>query len=139
MKDLIINNENFKKDDNGVVFSINPRGIVFVPRELSYLAVASGIEVIYSNAFRCSDIKTLSLPKSLKNICNSAFIGSKIESVTFEEGTELDSISKYSLSAENISNLKIPQIKEKIGYQNFPSLKTLELPPNFRPKIIKKS
>lgn len=69
LTDLIITNKNFVKDVNGVVMSLNPRGIVFVPQSLTELQINSDIEIIYSYAFNESQIKSLSFPMSLKKIC----------------------------------------------------------------------
>lgn len=133
-RSLVLNNENFATMKNGVVMSMNPRGIVFVPNSLTELEIDPDIEVIYSYAFYQSNIKTLSFPKSLKKICKRAFENStKLKSVTFEEGTELDSISKEAFKGVEFKKFKFPMVKGKISKSIDLKCHEIELPPNFSP------
>lgn len=112
LDNLIINNENFVRREDDVVISLNPPGIVFVPKHLTEFDVGSDVEVIYSNAFCESSIESLILPKSLKKIEFGAFNHSKLPSVTFEDGAELDYISSGAFLELNIDYFKFPIVKE---------------------------
>lgn len=131
---LIINNENFITKENGVVMSLNPRGIVFVPNELIELKIDPDVEIIYSNAFIRSKIKQLFIPKSMKNIFRGAFVNSRIESLIFEEGTVLD---YAEFSGLYYKTLKIPLVKDYLEFGLLLGYEILELPPNFAPKQTK--
>lgn len=134
LEDIIINNENFIKRDDGVVISIKPRGIVFVPSRLTDMEIDPNVEIIHSFAFYRSNIKSLHFPKSLKKICYRAFEGSKLELVIFEEGTELDYIKNNAFYKTNVIEIKLPLIKEKFEDISLPKVKKIEFPSNFRPK-----
>lgn len=109
IKELIINNDYFKTMDNGVVISLNSCGIFFVPRDLKELVVDPNVEVIHYKAFMFTNIKSLVLPKRLQQIDYS--LGAKIESITFEEGIELDFVGVNAFSLLKIQKLKLPPIK----------------------------
>lgn len=131
LEDLII------KREDGVVISQNPPGIVFVPKHLTELEVDTDIESIYSYAFYESNIKNIKLPKSLKKIMNESFLNSKIENITFEEGTELKYIKRGAFSHSRIQNLKLPLVKSLLEEFSLEcSAKLIELPPNFSPSIV---
>lgn len=130
--DIIINNENFIKMENGVVMSLNPKGIVFVPRELTEIETL-GVEVIYSRAFLRSSIKILKLPRTLKKIYDAAFYDSSIESIIFEKGTELDYIGKWPFEATKIQILKLPRINGEINHTLLDlDANIIEFPPNLK-------
>lgn len=137
LNDLIINNNNFIKRDDGVVMSLDPPGIVFVPEKLNELDVEKNLEIIYSNAFSKSNIRCLTLPRSLKKICKGAFNISAIQSITFEEGTMLDSIDESAFNQTNIKNLKLPLVSIKLALPTLSNkTDTIEFPPNFPPCTI---
>lgn len=108
---LIINNENFVQLENGVVMSLNPRGIVFAPKDLKEIEIDENVEIINSYAFSGCPIRKLNFPKSLKKIYRGAFINSKLEEITFEEGTELDVIDQDSFTELSVKRIKLPIIK----------------------------
>lgn len=123
LDNLIINNENFVRREDGVVISLNPPGIVFVPKHLTEFDVGSDVEVIYSNAFCESSIESLILPKSLKKIEFGAFNHSKLSSVTFLE--------------LNIDYFKFPIVKEGLDIYTISSeIRKIEFPSNFNPSKI---
>lgn len=138
LENLIINNESFITRSDGVIISQNPKGIVFVPKQLTEIEVDHDVEVIHSFAFYGSKIKNIKLPKSMKRICFCAFCRSRLESVTFEDGTELDFIHEKAFSAPCIKCIEFPQTKEV----NFPvtcdKCGIIKFPPNFNPKTTGK-
>lgn len=131
LNNLIINNENFVTLDNGVVMSLEPRGIVFVPRDLTELEIDPDVEVIYSYAFCNSNIETLKLPKRLKKIGEYAFENAKVSYLTFDE-IELDYVDKHAFSGTNFRHFKFPLIKGEIKENfEFGESEIIEFPPNF--------
>lgn len=108
VKSLVINKDNFITKENVVVMSLNPRGIVFVPKELTELEIDSDVEVIYSFAFWKSRIRSLKLPKSLKKIYLGSLSAISPE-ITFEEGTELEFIDN-AFQNYGIEYIKLPPI-----------------------------
>lgn len=130
LRNLIINNENYVKMENGVVISMNPSGIVFVPIELTVLDIDPCIEVIYSNAFYGTRLKNIFIPKSVKKIYSSSFYGAEIDTVTFEEGTELDFIDDGSFGESIMGYIKFPLIRQKLAFCPC-KIQTIEFPSNF--------
>lgn len=139
LKELIINNESFVTKENGVIMSQNPRGIVYVPRKLAEINVEPDIEVIYSNSFYKSKINRIKLPKSLKKISSDAFLSSRLESIEFEEGTELDSIGSNAFIFSRDKEIKLPFVKGKFDLRAFGGINVLVFPPNLSPASFKES
>lgn len=131
LSELVINNKNFITMENGVIMSMNPRGIVFVPSHLDKLKIDQSVEVIFSCAFYYTEIRDIVLPKSLKRIYHSAFCSSNIRSITFEEGTELETIKNFAFYSTSIRHLKLPLVKKDLGINLFGSICDVEFPPNF--------
>lgn len=136
-----INNEDFITTKEGVVMSLNPMGIVFVPKHLTELVLNDDIEVIYSCAFMKTSITSIKFPKSLKKICSNAFVSlRKLNEISFEEGTELDFIEVNAFKFTNVKHIKFPLIKEKLlHYMELGDFKTIEYPPNLHPEYVEKS
>lgn len=130
LKDLIINNEHFVKMENGVVMSMNPRGIVFVPVELTEIDIDPCVKVIYSNAFYGTKLKNILIPKSVKKIYSSAFYGIMKDTVTFEEGYILDFIDDNSFCESIIRYIKFPHIKLRLSFCPH-KIQVIEFPSNF--------
>lgn len=136
---LVINNEHFTTNENGVIMSINPKGIVFVPKSLENLNIDQDIEVVYSNAFYQSKIDVLNFPPTLKRIYSDAFSSSEIKEINFAEGTELDFFEKNHRMLPNLQKLILPPIKDFFCFGSLfcESIKVLMFPSNFAPKEVK--
>lgn len=138
LDDLIIDGENFVKLKNGVVMSLSPRGIIFVPGHLRELDIDPGIEFVYHFAFSESKIQYLSFPKSLKRITSKAFYKSDLMAIEFEEGTELDYIGDDAFDLSKIWYINLPPVKEYFSYDSFKeNVYKIQFPPKFQPKRIK--
>lgn len=140
LEKLIINNENFTTREDGIVISLKPRGIIFVPGRITDVMIDPGTEIIYGSAFKRSKIKRIMFPKSIRMICDSAFFDIKLESIEFEEGSELESIECHAFngfcSCTNIERFKVPLIRKEISYKAFAhKFETIEFPPNFAPEF----
>lgn len=94
-KCLVISNENSIMIDDGVVVSLNPRGIVFVPK---YLDFDSNVEVIYSHAFEFSEI-------AKTRYFFNAFWSSWLRSIRFDEGTYLEVLREYIFAFSDVGNI----------------------------------
>lgn len=132
---LVINSVNFVTMENGVVMSLKPRGIVFVPRDLTEFEIDPDVEVIYSSAFKYSQIRSIRIPKSVKRVYEGA-CSDKIESITFEEGTELELAGIFAFSFTRTKSIKLPLIKGELRLMSFSGFEVIELPPNICPKSI---
>lgn len=100
--------------DNGVVMSLNPCGIIFVPEILTKLVIDQEIEVIYSFLFSNVTFNKLVLPKSLKKIYQRRFFSAAIDELVFEDGSELDFINAFFGSS--IDKIKFPSIKDHLDH-----------------------
>lgn len=128
-RSVIINNENFVTMDNGVVMSLNPRGIVFVPNNLKEINIDPNIEVIYSCSFAYTRITNIQLPKSIKKIFSCAFLCLALKNFSIEEETDIE-----TLGHELFSFLNVEKGCLRVGGKMYRfSTDTLELPPNFSP------
>lgn len=133
---LIINNKNFSTLNNGVVISHSPRGIIHVPKELTEIKIDPNVEVIFSYAFTNSNLAVLNFPKSLRRICSHSLCASNIETMLFEEGTEIDIIEENAFHCTSVGFIKFPLVKKKV-FNSFGMNSTrIELPPNFDPEFI---
>lgn len=110
MESLYVNSPNFKTDSDGIVSSISPRGIVFVPYTIDYVHIDDDVEVIHSFAFHDSLITYIEVPISLKIIGDSAFFHSKC--VLCCSKGELGSIGKNALRTSSYW-VKIPAFSTK--------------------------
>lgn len=134
---LQVNNSNFRTSGKGVVTSINPRGIVFVPRNLKEIEIDQELEVIYSYAFFYSKIKNITFPPSLKKICTGAFQISEIETIEFSPGTVLNYIEQDAFNS-SVKKLKLPLVNGKVECFVNRNI-DLEFPAGFAPCEIDKS
>lgn len=77
---IIINNDYFKTSADGVVYSLNPPGIVFCPYNVKMLRVPYNLEMLYSNSLQYANIDKVILPKTLKEVGKYVF-GEKIGTI----------------------------------------------------------
>ena len=83
---------------------------------------------INMHAFKNSGIEHIKIPKTVFGIANSAFLGSDITSVEFEEGSSLEIISLSAFEkCINLKSINIPESVTKIGDDAFNGCSNLEL------------
>lgn len=108
---------------------------VYVPKELTEIEIDQNVEVIYSYAFSGSSNLSLHFPKSLKNI-NLSMNMSKMKTITFEEGTELNEIRENFPPWTSLEATRFPLIKGKLSSTMRFCCKEIILPSNFNPEYI---
>lgn len=138
IKKITISGANFRTNEQGIVYSMNPSGIVFVPRNVTRIEVPQDVEVIYSNSFTGTKIKELKFPATLKVIASYAFNDSRLQKIEFAEGTELSEIGSFAFDQAKLKNLTLPLITEKFDSFAFSgnTIDTLSIPAHFNPKEI---
>jgi hypothetical protein len=111
-------------------------GAIELPvRELSYAAFMSydleevilpnTLQVIGIDAFRlCKNLKSIFIPKSVKEIKKGAFYRSGVSSMTFEQGSALESIGEEALAC-SLTTIQLPEGLKTIGARAFMSTQSL--------------
>lgn len=101
MKSLVVNSPNYKALDNGVVISIQPRGIIFAPcdLELHVLEIDPEIQEIHPGAFIDTQIEKISFPPSLEGIYNGAILSHYGVKLEFRKGTELEFLESHAITS----------------------------------------
>lgn len=119
--------------------SMNPKGIVFVPKSLKNLSIDQDIEVVYSYAFNGLKIDVLNFPPTLKWIYSDAFSSSEIKEINFAEGTELDFFEGGDNMLSNLEKLILPPIKDFFCFNILfcEYINELRFSSNFAPKEVK--
>ncbi len=88
-------------------------------------AGASKIENIEQYAFtKCKALTTVSLPDSLTKLGTGAFAESGLTSVVFGNG--LTELPKNAFYRTKLTELKLPEVMEKVGYYAFAEIETLK-------------
>ncbi|MBQ9376044.1 MAG: leucine-rich repeat domain-containing protein [Ruminococcus sp.] len=122
------NNSNYYSID-GVLFKKNKTGnyLILYPRgrkDLSY-TVPDGVIVIENSAFIYSKIESISLPESLGIIGSYAFLGSKLKSVDIPDNVR--SIDSHSFkNCDNLTSIVIPNNTDRINPSAFEDCNNLE-------------
>ena len=92
----------------------------------------SNLETIGSYAFFYSNITSITLPQSVKNLEEAAFFSANFETVLFEEGFEIDTINKQTFYAcSNLESITLPEgvkIIDDEAFKGCSSLETMILP-----------
>lgn len=104
-----------------------------VPNDLVIPEEIRGVPVehIGDNAFSNKNIKTLSLPKSLKTIGQKAFYkNQKLKQVTIAEGSLLETLENQCFCNTALKEVQLPEGLKLIGEQAFckTDLKTVDIP-----------
>lgn len=103
------------------ITEVNSIGRNLTSRRVSRSGSASN----YTNDFECGlpNIKSVTLPSTLKKIGNNAFSFMRIESIRLPEG--LEEIGREAFYGTQITSVRLPESTKKIGYQAFSSCKSL--------------
>ena len=125
-----VDDENeFFCDVDGVLYSKDMKTLLFYPmargavdgtdsdgnniKSISY-EIPEGVEVIRTKAFyKCSDIREITLPSTLKTIEEKAFFRCSFSEIALPEGLNL--IGKDAFSYTGLKTLKIPESVKEIG------------------------
>ena len=113
------NNPNYM-DDEGVLYSRDGTRLIQYPcaRPDKHYSVLNTTTDIDDMAFEFSSVKSVYLPKSLRNMGYEMFYYSSVERVVIDEG--LDTIPEYTFYAcENLKSVYLPSTIKSIGRQAF--------------------
>lgn len=129
-------------DIDGVLFSKDKKTLLFYPmarnaveatdgagnriKSISY-EIPEGVECIRTKAFyKCSDIRSLTLPSTLKTIEEKAFFRCSITEITLPDG--LQTIGKDAFAYTGLKAIDIPASVKEIGeYAFYNSTALLEI------------
>lgn len=128
---LEINNNKFVTDYEGVVHSMDPPGIIFVPNSIERITINPKCVAIYGNCFRMTRIKNIIIPPNVKTIGSYAFASSNIESITFKQGVQLEHVGRNAFYCSNLKSLDLPigiETIEDYAFGDYP----INIPANFK-------
>lgn len=95
--------------------------------ESGEVTIPEGVEMIAEDVFVGSEITAIYIPASVKEIKRSAFSGCKsLTSVTFAEGSQLQSIGKEAFNKTAIRQLTLPAGFTTLGTEAFKDIETLD-------------
>ena len=121
-------NESFSVRD-GVLYNADGTVLLRYPSagEAEEFRVPDGTVYVGDQAFyNCPYLQKVELPDSLRKIGGSAFSGSNLTEVVFEDGTELESIGNSAFSnCDLLTEISLPPVEE-IGANAFSYCDTLE-------------
>jgi len=104
-------------------FSYTKRADVIIPETINDLPVTS----IKQRAFYgCNAIKNITIPASVIEIGDEAFWVTSLETITFAEGSKLESIGDEAFGCSKITEITIPANVIEIGRAAFFDCKDLE-------------
>ncbi|KAK8886506.1 hypothetical protein M9Y10_041970 [Tritrichomonas musculus] len=121
-------NQNFKyyDDQHKIILGKSDQNtnefdeIAFVCRDVKQVVIPNTIKAIKSNAFNSIGIDKIFIPKNVQIIDEYAFYECKnLESIQFEEGSELVSIKDNCFAYTAIKNIIIPKKVEKVDWNIF--------------------
>ena len=113
------NNPNFM-DDDGVLYTSNGTRLLQYPcgRPDKHYSVLNTTNTIDELAFEYTSVKSVYLPKSLRNMGHEVFGSAEVERVVFDEG--LDTIPNYTFYAcQFLRSVYLPSTIKSIGRQAF--------------------
>ncbi|KAK8880602.1 hypothetical protein M9Y10_003282 [Tritrichomonas musculus] len=120
-----INNSQYKKQDGLIIGKTDPKSdeydvLIFANKNIEKVEVPSTIKRIWPNAFRKSNLTSITIPKSVVEIGDSSFEEcDKLEEVKFEDNSELQIIGKSAFSGSSIKTIVIPPNVTEISREAF--------------------
>jgi len=132
-------NEHFKAVDN-VLYNKEMTKLYAVASKQETVTIPETVTEIADLAFALSNVKNIVIPKSVKILGGGAFFKSKLESITFEDGSEIEEIKtidrQYGDEAEefygtfedcvNLKKLVLPESVKSVGRRTLGGCKSLE-------------
>lgn len=112
-------------------------------RKLKNVAIPDGIERIGNYLFWGSDVESVTIPASVKEIGEGTFCRcKKLKCVTFEEGSQLKKIGRKCFYEAGLKTLVLPGTLREIGsnaFENCENLKNVTFTPESRLERIGQS
>lgn len=91
------------------------------------MTLPSNIKIIEANAFCCSNIKNIIIPKKVKILKECSFYScKKLEKIEFEKDSEIDEILEGSFCESSIKSISIPRHLKAISEGTFAYCSFLE-------------
>lgn len=133
---------------NGIVYTLNDasgtaavtyqnnsynsyRGDVVIPATVSYGGRTYRVSAIDEKAFYdCDDLQSVVVGPNVESIGYGAFYSSKVSSVTFAEGSRLNTIATFAFYYSSITDIKLPDGVRTISNEAFNAtdLKHVDIP-----------
>lgn len=109
-----ISSQNYYTDSLGVVFSVSPRGIVFVPRNNRFHSIPEDVEEIFDYAIGMNQyIQSIRIPSSVKYLGNySLSCCPMLEKVSFDQNSKIKILNIGIFFKNAIKSIHIPQSVE---------------------------
>ncbi|MBQ8352428.1 MAG: leucine-rich repeat protein [Clostridia bacterium] len=109
------------KIENGALYSADGKQLLLATDAKDAFVVPEGVESIGEYAFAESAITSVSLPATLKELGEGAFMGSSLSAVEFADGIELSEIKAYTFRESQIANVALPASVQIVGDYAFSS------------------
>ena len=120
--------------NDGIVYSKDGKTVVYSNDVSGSLVIPEGVETIGTDAFSHSNVSSVSLPSTIKNIQTSAFYCAKnLKSISLPEG--LCEIGSSAFRGTGISAIKIPMSCTYIGKNALDGICTIAAYPGNGVKI----
>ena len=78
-------------------------------------AIPDGVTSIGNNAFKNSNVSSVTIPSTMISIGASAFSASRLSTITFEGLSQLNSIGTFAFAYSRLANITIPNTVTSIG------------------------
>lgn len=99
---------------------------VFVNTGISSITLPNGLKIISSYTFgSCKNLTSVTIPASVTEIAAGAFSSSGLTTITFAEGSQLETIGANAFNSTPLRSINIPQSTITIGGTAFASCKEL--------------
>lgn len=90
-----------------------------IPSTLTYGGVEKTVTIIGEQAFLLKEVKSVTIPSTVKKIGKHAFSSSKLTELNFEQNSELEEIANTAFMNNELVTLTIPSSVQKIGNHAF--------------------
>ena len=102
--------------DNGILYSADRKQLLIASKATGAFEVPEGVESIANYAFASSSITSVSLPSTLEELGEGAFMGaSQLSAVNFASDMSLTEIQAYTFRNTKIATANLPASVQSVG------------------------